>query len=64
MHVGSFIAACVLFLGVRRLLSSCGMQVFSSLFVAHGSRVRELCSLRHAGSLVETHGLSICGTRA
>ena len=58
----------------RRLLSGCGVWVFSSLVVACrlggwalelwrvGSRVRGLCSLWHSGTLVEAHGLSSCGT--
>ena len=52
------------FVEVHGLLSSCGVQVFSSLVVAQGSRVRGLCSLRHAGSLVEARELSSCGARA
>ena len=55
-HAGYFIVAHGLFVAVHRLLSSCGMQVFSSLVVA-----RELCSLWHAGSLVEARKLSSCG---
>ena len=48
-----------LFVVVHRLLSSCGMQVFSSLVVALG-----LCSLWHVGSLDEVRELSSCGTCA
>ena len=63
-HAGYFVAA-------HGLLSSCGMQVFSSLVVARGlqgmwalllwcevSRARGLCGLPHAGSLVEVRRLS------
>ena len=57
-HAGSFVVARGLFVVVRGFLSSCGMQVFSSLVVAcrlQGARalvvvVRGLCSLRHVGS--------------
>ena len=69
-HVGSFVVA-------RRLPSSCGARVFSSLVVAcglqgawalqlqyAGSRARGLCSLWHTGSLVEACELSSCGARA
>ena len=58
------------------LLSSCGVQVFSSLAVARSSRARGLCSCgawvsEHVDSvvsgpraLVEARELSSCGTPA
>ena len=68
---------CGLFVVVHGLLSSCGVWVLSSLFVVcrlegtwalslwcAGFRVRGLCSLRQAGSLVEVHELSSCGAWA
>ena len=48
-----------LFVALLEFLSSCGMRVFSSLVVAC-----RLCSLRHAGSLVERREFSSCGARA
>ena len=45
----ALIAACELFVAARRLLSSCGVRVFSSLVVAQAPE--------HVGSVV-------CGTRA
>ena len=53
-----------LFVSARWLLSSCGLQVFSLQLWCTGSRACGLCSLRHAGSLVEACGLSFpaaCG---
>ena len=54
--MGPFVAVRGLSVAAHGLLSSCGMQVFLSLVVAHG-----LCSLRHMGSLVEACELSSCG---
>ena len=64
LDVGSVIAPVHgLFVVVHGLLSTCGVQVFSSLVVAHrlqgtwalqlwhvGSRARGVCSLQHMGS--------------
>ena len=53
-----------LFVTVCGLLSSCGVRIFSSLVVVPGYRAHGLCSLWHAGSLVEVHGLSSCAVWA
>ena len=61
-HVGfSLVVAC------RFSHSSCGARApecVGSVVVAHGLQTHGLCSLWHAGSLVEVRGLSSCGTRA
>ena len=71
-----FVVACGLLVVVRGLLSSCGVQVFSSLVVALSSRVHGLCSCgaqapEHVGSvvcssqaLVEACKHCSCGMRA
>ena len=51
-----------IFVAAHGLISSCGVQVFSSC--GAGSRACGLCSLQHAGSLVVTRGLiypAACG---
>ena len=49
---------------VRGILYSCGVRVFSLWLWHTGSRVRGLCSLWHAGSLIEVRELSSCDSQA
>ena len=64
-----FLAASGLSCGTRDLRcdARASLQLWHAGFlplVVVGSRARGLCSLQHAGSLVEVHKLSSCGTRA
>ena len=70
-HAGSFIAvhrlrsSCGVYTPQLSFsLSSCGTWVFSLQLWHTGSRAHGLCSLQHAGSLVEMCGLSSCGSWA
>ena len=54
-YVASIVAA---LLAVRGLLSSCGVRAgFLLSSCGLGSRAQGLCSLRHAGSLIEAREL-------